>query len=68
MDLFRTKLFQNNTRFHEGPVSLSKDGNTIYFPVKVSMMICIKKDNVNKLKISQVNLYKATKETVSGLQ
>jgi hypothetical protein len=30
--------------------------------VKVSMMICIKKDNVNKLKISQVNLYKATKE------
>jgi hypothetical protein len=24
-------LFQLNTRFHEGPVSLSKDGNTIYF-------------------------------------
>jgi hypothetical protein len=44
-------------------VSLSKDGNTIYFSVKVSMMICIKKDNVNKLKISQVNLYKATKKT-----
>jgi hypothetical protein len=55
-------LFQTNTRF-DGPVSLSKDGNTIYFPVKVSMMICIKKkDNVNKLKISVVNLYKATKE------
>jgi hypothetical protein len=55
-------LFQNLTRDFMKVQCLSKDGNTIYFPVKVSMMICIKKDNVNKLKISQVNLYKATKE------
>jgi outer membrane protein OmpA-like peptidoglycan-associated protein/tetratricopeptide (TPR) repeat protein len=51
-----------NTRFHEGPVSLSKDGNTIYFSSESFNDDLYQKDNLNKLKISQVNLYKATKE------
>jgi outer membrane protein OmpA-like peptidoglycan-associated protein/tetratricopeptide (TPR) repeat protein len=51
-----------NTRFHEGPVSLSKDGNTIYFSSESFNDDLFQKDKVNKLKISQVNLYKAIKK------
>ncbi|WP_016991369.1 OmpA family protein [Flavobacterium sp. ACAM 123] len=51
-----------NTRFHEGPVSLSKDGNAIYFASESFNDDLYQKDNVNKLKIGQVNLYKARKE------
>lgn len=51
-----------NTRFHEGPVSLSKDGNTIYFSSESFNDDLYEKDKVNKLKIGQVNLYKATKQ------
>lgn len=49
-----------NTRFHEGPVSLSNDGVTIYFSSESFNDDLYQKDKVNKLKISQVNLYKAT--------
>jgi outer membrane protein OmpA-like peptidoglycan-associated protein len=51
-----------NTRFHEGPVSITKDGNTIYFSSESFNEGLYQKDNINKLKISQVNLYKAINE------
>ncbi|WP_418262031.1 OmpA family protein [Flavobacterium faecale] len=50
-----------NTKYHEGPVSISSDGNTIYFSSESFKDNLFVKDKVKKLKIGQVNLFKATK-------
>ncbi|WPR72636.1 OmpA family protein [Flavobacterium sp. NG2] len=50
-----------NTKYHEGPVSISKDGNTIYFSSESFNDKLFEKDKLKKLKIGQVNLFKATK-------
>lgn len=51
-----------NSRFHEGPASISADGNTMYFSSESFKEKEFEKDKKNKLKQGQVYLYKATKE------
>lgn len=50
-----------NTKWHDGPATISADGNTMYFSSESYNDNLYEKDKENKLKISQVNLYKATK-------
>jgi outer membrane protein OmpA-like peptidoglycan-associated protein len=50
-----------NTKWHDGPATLSADGNTMYYASESYNDNLYEKDKVNKLKYSQVNLYKATK-------
>ena len=50
-----------NSKFHDGPVSFSKDGNTIYFSGDSFREGVFEKDKVNKIKLGRNNLYKATK-------
>ncbi|WP_220764943.1 OmpA family protein [Flavobacterium sp. UMI-01] len=50
-----------NTKYHEGPVSITADGNTIYFSSESFKDNLFVKDKVKKLKIGQVNLFKAIK-------
>jgi outer membrane protein OmpA-like peptidoglycan-associated protein/YHS domain-containing protein len=51
-----------NSKWHDGPVTLSADGNTLYFASESFKEKSFEKDKVNntKLKLSQVNLFKAT--------
>jgi outer membrane protein OmpA-like peptidoglycan-associated protein len=51
-----------NTRFHEGPVAITKDGTVIYFSSESFKDKLFEKDKTHKLKFGQVNLYKAVKE------
>lgn len=51
-----------NSRFHEGPVSISNDGNSIYFSSESFKDELFVNDKVHKLRFGQVNLYKATNE------
>lgn len=50
-----------NSKFHEGPVSITKDGNIIYFSSESFKDELFEKDKVKHLKFGQVNLYKANK-------
>jgi outer membrane protein OmpA-like peptidoglycan-associated protein len=51
-----------NSRFHEGPVTMTKDGNVIYFSSESFQDKLFEKDKTHKLKFGQVNLYKAVKD------
>jgi outer membrane protein OmpA-like peptidoglycan-associated protein/tetratricopeptide (TPR) repeat protein len=51
-----------NTRFHEGSVSITADGNTIYFSSESFNSNLYEKDNKKRLKFGQVHLFKAKKE------
>jgi outer membrane protein OmpA-like peptidoglycan-associated protein/tetratricopeptide (TPR) repeat protein len=51
-----------NTRWHEGPASISADGNTIYYSSESFLEKEFDKDKKNRLKKGQVYLYKAVKE------
>lgn len=50
-----------NTKWHDGPVSITADGNTIYFARESFAIKSFEKDKKNHLKMGQVNLFKATK-------
>ncbi|WP_035668269.1 OmpA family protein [Flavobacterium sp. 83] len=50
-----------NTKYHEGPVSISRDGNTVYFSTESLNDNLFENDKVNKLKFGQVYIYKATR-------
>ncbi len=50
-----------NSKFHEGPVSITKDGNVIYFSSESFKDKLFQKDKAKNLKFGQVNLYKANK-------
>lgn len=50
-----------NSKFHDGPVTISTDGNTIYFSGDSFREGLFEKDKVNKLKLGKNNLYTATK-------
>lgn len=50
-----------NTKWHDGPATLSSDGNTMYYASESFNDKSFEKDKVNKLKFGQVSLYKATK-------
>lgn len=51
-----------NSRFHEGPVSMTKDGTVIYFSSESFKDKLFEKDKTHKLKLGQVNLYRAVME------
>ena len=51
-----------NSRFHEGPLTMTKDGTVIYFSSESFKDKLFEKDKTHKLKFGQVNLYKAVKE------
>lgn len=50
-----------NTKHHEGLVSFSPDGNTMYFSRESYFEKEFEKDSVTNYKISQLQLFKATK-------
>lgn len=50
-----------NTKYHDGPVTVSADGNTIYFASDSFRESSFEKDKKNKLKLGRNNLFKATK-------
>jgi len=50
-----------NSKFHDGPVTISTDGNTIYFSGDSFREGLFEKDKVNKLKLGKNNLYTATR-------
>ena len=50
-----------NSKFHDGPVTFSKDGNTVYFSSDSFREGVFEKDKVNKIRLGRNNLYIATK-------
>lgn len=56
-----TLVKEINTKWHDGPATISADGNTMYFASESYNDNLYEKDKAKKLKFSQVNLYKATK-------
>jgi outer membrane protein OmpA-like peptidoglycan-associated protein/tetratricopeptide (TPR) repeat protein len=51
-----------NSQYHDGPVTISADGNTMYFSSDSFREKSFEKDKKNKLKLGRNNLFKATKE------
>ena len=56
-----TEIVELNSQYHDGPATLSKDGNTMYFASESFKEKSFEKDKVSKNKMGQVNLFKATK-------
>ena len=56
-----TPIAALNSKFHEGPLTMSKDGNTIYFSSESFNEKLFEKDKSKKLKYGQVGLFKAVK-------
>lgn len=56
-----TTIASLNSKFHDGPVTISTDGNTMFFSSDSFREGLFEKDKVNKLKLGKNNLYKATK-------
>lgn len=53
-----TKL---NSQYHDGPLTMSADGNTVYFSSDSFREGTFEKDKKNKLKLGRNSIYKATK-------
>ena len=51
-----------NSKYHDGPATLSADGTTLYFASDSFRESSFEKDKANKLKLGRNNLYKATKQ------
>ncbi|TYB78965.1 OmpA family protein [Bizionia myxarmorum] len=51
-----------NTKYHEGTVSFSPDGNTMYFSRESFFENEFEKDSVSNTKISLLHIYKATRD------
>ncbi|WP_047548726.1 OmpA family protein [Psychroserpens sp. Hel_I_66] len=51
-----------NTKYHEGLVSFSPDGNTMYFSRESFFEKEFEKDSISKYKYSLLHLFKATKD------
>ena len=49
-----------NTQYHDGPLTISKDGKTMYFSRDGHSMGTYKKIKNNKVKLAQQGIYKAT--------
>jgi len=56
-----TTISELNSKYHDGPVTISTDGSTMYFSSDSFRENLFEKDKVNKLKLGKNNLYKATK-------
>lgn len=63
-DTYQEAVLANNkinTRFHEGLVSFSSDGNTMYFSRESYFEKTYEKDSLSNTRFSQLYLFKATK-------
>lgn len=56
-----TAVTELNSKFHDGPATISADGNTVYFSSDSFREKSFEKDKANNLKLGKNNLYKATK-------
>lgn len=56
-----TTVNELNSQYHDGPVSVSADGNTIYFASASFREKSFEKDKKNHLKLGKNNLFSATK-------
>jgi len=56
-----TEVNELNTKWHDGPVSITKDGNTMYYASESFNENQFQKDKANNLKYGQIFLYKATR-------
>ncbi len=56
-----TSVSEINTKWHDGPVSISKDGNTMYYGSESFNESEFVKDKDKRLKFGKIYLYKATK-------
>jgi outer membrane protein OmpA-like peptidoglycan-associated protein/tetratricopeptide (TPR) repeat protein len=56
-----TTISSLNSKFHDGPVTISTDGNTMFFSSDSFREKLFEKDKVNKLKLGKNNLYVAAK-------
>lgn len=50
-----------NSKYHDGSLTMSTDGNTVYFTSDSFRESSFEKDKANKLKLGRNNLFKATK-------
>ena len=57
-----TAISELNTVYHEGPLTMTKDGNTVYFSSESFNEKLFVKDRTKKLKFGQVSLFKAVKD------
>ena len=57
-----TPVSEINTKFHDGPATVSADGKTLYFASESFQEKEFEKDKKNRLKLGQVYLFKATKD------
>jgi len=57
-----TTLTDLNSQYHDGPLTMSADGNTVYFTSDSFREKLFEKDKKNKLKLGRNNIFKATKE------
>ncbi len=51
-----------NSQYHDGPLTMSADGNTVYFTSDSFRERSFERDKKNKLKLGRNNIFKATKE------
>ncbi|HQW68442.1 MAG TPA: OmpA family protein [Flavobacterium sp.] len=56
-----TTVTSLNSKWHDGPVTISADGNTAYFASDSFRESSFLKDKENKLKLGKNSIYKATK-------
>ena len=56
-----TPITELNSQYHDGPVTITSDGNTMYFSSDSFRENLFEKDKANKLKLGKNNLYIATK-------
>lgn len=56
-----SQITELNSKFHEGPLTMSKDRSTIYFSSESFNEKLYEKDKSKRLKYGQVGLYKAVK-------
>ena len=57
-----TEVAELNTKWHDGPATISSDGNTMYYGSESFNESEFQKNKAKKLKFGQIYLYKATKE------
>jgi outer membrane protein OmpA-like peptidoglycan-associated protein/tetratricopeptide (TPR) repeat protein len=57
-----TTVTSLNSKYHDGPLTMSADGNTVYFSSDSFREGTFEKDKANKLKLGRNSIYKATKK------
>ncbi len=57
-----TTVTSLNSKYHDGPLTMSADGNTVYFSSDSFREGTFEKDKANKLKLGRNSIYKAIKK------